>query len=813
MQNNHFSQPLLEIYLLGRFQAKIDGMAIDEKRWGRRSAKSLVKVLALKPFHALHREQIMDLLWTEETPETALNNLNKAIYGARRALEPNLTKGLQSRFILTQKQQIILTSPGSLSVDLDEFEKHANIALRNNDIEAAQKAVELYHGDLLTEDIYEDWIYTRRESMRILFRKTATKTAELYAAKGDHATSIEILKKLIAEDSADEYIHRLLMRFYAETGSKYQALKQFEHCLISLLALGIEPEPETIKLEQSIKRGDILPSKNVLKPAPVISTPRITQLTFQNGVIKSAKFLPDNETIIFSADWSGGVTELYTMHLKTGEMQSTGIENAQVLSISSGGEMAVALNPKPFGFVSYAVLAKMRLTGGEPREILGDVQWADWHPSKNADSSFSDEKLVAVVRARDGKSCLEFPVGNVIHQTAGWLGRPRFSPDGKKIAVIEHPLWGDDRGFVICLDLEDETNTPKRLIKDIRISIQGLAWAKDEIWFTASQQGNARIINAVNLNGEERQIYSGTGRLTLHDISKDGKVLVTDDKMRVQIAARHESDETERDLSWHDWTLPRDLTDDGKILLFEEAGFSGGNEFSAYIRNTDGTSTKKLASASAIALSPGGKYALLRFHNPHDYLALIPTEGGEIKPLATDPANPLTYEVQASFFPDGRRIMFAAKDTDDKRNIYIQKIDGGMPALFKSDKEGVKMLSAHTISPDGEYAVLTHSENKLALYKISDGKSFPLKNLDAEFYLVRWAGDGENIFIWQRGEIPAIVYKYNPTTGNKEKWLELKLKDNPGGYQIVGIKLTPDGKTYAYSYMREFSDLYLMEDF
>ena len=99
------------------------------------------------------------------------------------------------------------------------------------------------------------------------------------------------------------------------------------------------------------------------------------------------------------------------------------------------------------------------------------------------------------------------------------------------------------------------------------------------------------------------------------------------------------------------------------------------------------------------------------------------------------------------------------------------------------------------------------------LYRTTDGKSFPLKNLEKNFYLIRWADDGENLFIWQREQIPAIIYKYNPATGKKEKWLELMPKDNSGNYQIWGIKLTPDGKTYAYSYARESSDLYLMEDF
>lgn len=816
----------MEICLLGRFRVKIDGVAVDEKRWSRRSAKSLVKLLALKPFHSLHREQIMDLLWAEESPETALNNLNKAIYAARRAFEPDLPKGSDSRFILTSKNQIILDSPGTLRIDLDEFERIANYALQNNDFDAGQKAVELYRGDLLVEDIYEDWIYMRRETMRLLFRKTATKTAQFYAARSDHQASIEILKKLAADDASDEYVQRLLMRAYAETGSKYQARKQFERCRAALDALGIEPEPETIKLEQKIKRGEILPVQNGHQlqnnPAPasvqqsppvVIPTPRITPLTFQNGSIKSAKFTSDGETIIFSAAWNGSFQELYALRLATGEICSLGMEKTEVLSVSPAGDLAVMLNPKPMGFYKIGKLAKLSAASEPAVELLQEIHWADWHPLKSSDSLLLDTDRLVAVRDGNGKNCLEFPVGKIIYETEGWIGQPRFSPDGRKIAFIEHPFIGDDCGCVVLFDLDEKENKRKQILSEIYETVQGLAWRRDEIWFTAARRGSGRDLKAINLKGEERTIYGATGNLTLHDVSTDGRALVTDEKFRVQIAARRAGEKNERDLSWHDWTLPRALTDDGETLLFEEGGISGGNQFAAYTRKLDGSSVKKIGGGSALSLSPDGKYALVRFHRPDSRLVLLPTDGaGETVRLETDPANPLDYDVYASFFPCGKRIIFTASDTGDNKKIYFQNTDGGKPVCFTTDQEAVKMFTAHPISPDGKRLILTDAENNLAVYQISDGTCSPLVNLEKDFWLIRWAGDGENIFIWRRGEIPAIVYKYNLACGEKEEWLRLAPKDMTGVCQITAIKLTPDGKTYAYSYLRESSDLFLMEN-
>ncbi len=80
----------LEIRLLGLFRVAVDGVPLEERRWGRRAAKQLIKILALQPRHQLHREQLMELLWPAEDADAAANSLHKALHAARRALEPDL---------------------------------------------------------------------------------------------------------------------------------------------------------------------------------------------------------------------------------------------------------------------------------------------------------------------------------------------------------------------------------------------------------------------------------------------------------------------------------------------------------------------------------------------------------------------------------------------------------------------------------------------------------------------------------------------------------------------------------------------------
>jgi hypothetical protein len=134
------------------------------------------------------------------------------------------------------------------------------------------------------------------------------------------------------------------------------------------------------------------------------------------------------------------------------------------------------------------------------------------------------------------------------------------------IAFIDHPGRRDDGGSVVIVDM---TGNQKTLSGGWETAY-GLAWspAGDEVWFTTARVGLGRFLYAVSLSGRERLLAREPGTLTLQDVGRDGRILLTRDVLRSGILGRTEGDTKERDLSWLDWSTPQDLSADGKTLIF-----------------------------------------------------------------------------------------------------------------------------------------------------------------------------------------------------------------------------------------------------
>ena len=403
----------------------------------------------------------------------------------------------------------------------------------------------------------------------------------------------------------------------------------------------------------------------ILKPVP---SPAYRRLTFERGTIYSARFTSDGRSMVYGASWNGRPLQVYFSPAESVSARPLELDSAHLLAVSRGNELAVELNGTHGSRLDFVggMLARAPLAGGAPREILDDVRWADWSP---------DGKL-AVVHHSQGHSRLEYPIGTALYETNGWVSHIRFSPDGVWIAFMDHPALYDDRGAVCVLDRSGHKTT----LSSGWEAEDGLAWSPrgDEVWFTASESGNNRSLWAVNLSGKQRKILSIPGALTLHDISSDGRVLVSLDAERLAMEWAGKQD---KDLSWYDWSIAKDISRDGQWVLFEESSEPAGTNYAVAIRKVDGSPPIRLGDGSVGGLSPDGKWAVAVFTGKPQHISLLPTGPGAPREIPL----PGLEDIQngsAHFLADGERIVLNANEPGRPARSYIADLAGGKHALL-----------------------------------------------------------------------------------------------------------------------------------
>jgi dipeptidyl aminopeptidase/acylaminoacyl peptidase len=408
--------------------------------------------------------------------------------------------------------------------------------------------------------------------------------------------------------------------------------------------------------------------------------------------------------------------------------------------------------------------------------------------------------MLAAVRNANGKQRLEFPLGRVLYETAGWIGHPRISPKGDQVAFLDHPLYPDDKGVVSIVDLEGH----KRVVSAPWVSVEGLAWSADgtEIWFSAAQAGSEHQIYAVDLSGHQRLVFRSPGGVTLQDIAPDGRVLVTRDEQRVGMMALAPGATKEREVSWRDWSVPTDISGDGNTVLFDEEGVESGPTYTVAVRDMRGSPPIPLGQGMAGHLSPDGKWASTIVSDAH--LLLLPTGAGTAKQM--DPGDIQQYWHGPSWMPDGKQIVFSGNRPGHAVQCFAQDVDGGKPRPVTP--EGVTFC---LISADGKFI----AGNGLAggggwLYPIEGGQPRPIPGLQAGEGFA-WTSDPRWLYVYQWNQAPAKVYHLNVLTGQRQFFKEISPPDVAGLHDISHIYFSSDGRAYVYSYSRLLSDLYLVK--
>jgi len=517
-------------------------------------------------------------------------------------------------------------------------------------------------------------------------------------------------------------------------------------------------------------------------------------LTYRRGTIRMARFAPDGQTVVYSAAWEGAPVEVFTTRFGTPESHPVGVVGAEIMGISSAGEVALLLGSEQTrSQVHSGTLARMPLVGGAPREVLENVQWADWSPDANQ---------FAVVRDVAGRNRLEYPIGKVLNETGGWISHPRISRRGDMIAFLDHPVQGDSIAGVSVVDL---TGKKRSLTDAYAGGAIGLAWSPsgDEIWFTATQLGIDRALYSVSLSGAKRLVARVPADLTLQDVLPDGRVLLARDNWRRGLIVRAPADASEHDFTWLDWSYPVTLSADGKTLLFREEGEAGGPSYAVYLRKTDGSPAVRLGDGQSLALSPDGKWALSSRGDNQTDLFLLPTGAGEPKQLD---GHGIIHGA-ASWFPDGTRILFSGTESNHGVRLYVQDITTNK--IEAVSPEGTNGIS-FALSPDGRLAAAVGPDGKGYFFPVTSGEPKLIAGLLPGEVPVAWSADG-HLYVYRGGELPAKVYRLDIASGSRTLWKQLMPPD-PAGVEYVGpILPAPGGTAYAYGYRRLLSDLYLVE--
>jgi hypothetical protein len=530
-----------------------------------------------------------------------------------------------------------------------------------------------------------------------------------------------------------------------------------------------------------------------LSSKPPASSILYRRVSFQRGNVLYARFTADGQNVVYGAAWGERPVEMFLARVGSPESRPLGIPGASLLSVSSTGELAILLKKTNlFGTIGTGTLARVPLGGGAPRQILDDAYFADWSP---------DGGQLAVLRRKGDNDVLEYPIGREIHRAhAQTISAARVSADGKRVALIENSA-------IVVVDQAGKATT---LSPGWVVYADSFAWhpSGNEIWVAGVAilpQGPTMGLYALDLASGRRQITSTADLQAIHDIARDGSVLVEREVNVREILFGSADGKPERNLSWLEQSALSCLSADGKLLLFDEQGEGGGPKGSVYLRPTDGGPAVRLGDGGANDLSPDGKWALTRsFTKDGARLMLLPTAVGEPRPIQVEGIRVLG----GGFLPpDGRRLGVVGNEPGKGTRAYVLDLPAGKPRAFTP--EG--MTNGAAISPDGRQFACNDAAGRPTIYPIDGGDPRPIQGLEPGDIPFQWSADGGTLFVRREGEMPQRIYRYSLASGSKTLWKELMPADRAGLIRIENVWVTPDGAHYAYSINRVTnSDLYVV---
>ena len=180
---------------------------------------------------------------------------------------------------------------------------------------------------------------------------------------------------------------------------------------------------------------------------------------------------------------------------------------------------------------------------------------------------------------------------------------------------------------------------------------------------------------------------------------------------------------------------------------------------------------------------------------------LLPTGAGAPGTIPTP-----GVEVQgAGWSPEGKRVLYVAASPGRPSRVYVQDLAGGAPRA--RTPEGV---GGWAVSPDGKFVAGRDEDQRAFLFPVDGGEPLSLPGIAPGEVIVRFDGAGTGLFLFSRA-LPLRIFRYDIGSGRRETWSEITIADPAGVEQFNRVVLTPDGKSYAYTFFRALSSLYVVQ--
>jgi hypothetical protein len=519
---------------------------------------------------------------------------------------------------------------------------------------------------------------------------------------------------------------------------------------------------------------------------------RFEQKTYGEQAIFNARFLPGDQGIVFSSAPFGNVPGLQVLSGAGMAPRGIGPEGTTLLSVSDEGELAVLTDAEYRNHrVLKGTLARMSIDGA-PRPLIEDVRDADWGPG--------DE--LAIVRRVGGLDRLEYPIGNVLYETSGYISDPRISPDGKQVAFNDHQWWLDDRGW---LKMVDETRQVTTLTKEFW-AIQGVVWTPDgsKILFAGADGGFGLKPMVVSLSDARvRPFLAVSSSTTIFDLDDSGHLLALSNRFSYGVMAHPKESSEGIDLSWLDASWGPTLAPDNRTLLFTNG--LGGSNYTVVMRTIDRSPLTTMGEGGLLELSPDGAWVTAQIATPPS-LAVYPVGTGVEKQL--DPG-PIVQFHSAFWFPDSEHILIVGNEDGGPVRCYRQSISGGAPEVLTI--EGAVDFVRLTL--DGTAVLGLAQDQGYYLFPLDGGPPRPLPGLQTGDEIQAWNRDGSAVYVTENRKVPQTLVRVDLKTQERVADFTFGPEREPGmlWLRINGPVFDP-ANGYSYGYMKSLSKLFVVEE-